>query len=140
MMNDNAVAALPIIDFGVGVNLGDIGNCISSLHVEQQLLNKEERKGGNGRPEKACCIGKVVHNNMTCENDTGDVSPEYRCIISNVTYLTENGNILTVQETIYSKDCEILLIVRTPDSTIAPSVSDIACFFDDDERAVLKSF
>lgn len=55
-LNDNSETSLPAIDFGINVNLGELGNCASYTHIEK-LLNDSKY---NSRPERVCRIGSNV--------------------------------------------------------------------------------
>lgn len=138
-LNDNSVPSLPAIDFGININLGELGNCASYTHIEK-LLNDNEY---NGRPERVCRIGSNVTEisknparETLAELGSEDDAPDYQCIIEEGTYITENGNVITTRETIYIKDGVTLLKVRTPDSSLVPSVSGIIRFFPEEERNV----
>lgn len=138
-LNDNSVPSLPAIDFGININLGELGNCAFYTHIEK-LLNDSEY---NGRPERVCRIGSNVTEisknparETLAELGSEDDAPDYQCIIEEGTYITENGNVITTRETIYIKDGVTLLKVRTPDSSLVPSVSGIIRFFPEEERNV----
>ena len=129
-LNDNSFDDLLVMRFGMGVDLGELSDCASAVYQEQFLNNKEYR----GRREKICLVGEDEIVDYDCPPDSeveGDTKT-YRCVIKGSTYITENGDVLCVRETVYSTDGIPLLTIRTLDPSIAPSLSKISKFCSED--------
>ena len=139
-LNDNSEQYLPAITFGTGIDIGELANCASATHIEQHLNSGTY----NNRTERICRIGgnvtEICKNPARDPDEEGYVNadiPDYRCTIEEATYITENGEVITARETTYIKDGVTILRVRTPDSSIVPSVADIIRFFPEDECAAV---
>lgn len=120
-LNDESVAELRDFETFDRDNLGLLGKCpLVSTYINENVYGKNERQ------ERVCCVGRSVvkpyHSSITEDGS------EFVTLVEDVTYITENGDLLLVRETSYIANKVPLLITRTVDDKITPSVANIAEF------------
>lgn len=119
-LNDEAISELKCIEFGDTADLGVLGECVS--HTNTSVNLNTEMYGNSNRVERVCKIGT---SSKTGSGETEETDA-FRVQQDETTYITENGNVLTVKEIIYMKGNKALVTVRIPDAAIAPSFNLIS--------------
>lgn len=122
-LNDEAISELKCIEFGDTADLGVLGECVS--HINASFNLNAEMYGSSNRIERVCKIGTASKSDSE-EPTVTDEPDKFIVQLNETTYITENGNVLTVKEITYMKGNKALVTVRIPDDAIAPSFNLIS--------------